>query len=266
MSVYGLRARLAPDRNIGSRTTRAIPYFNILWASVSKVEITVKYAKPSTKTDVQVAFINYALDHSVSGSEASAKAWTEKLLDRAYGEAQRRKRMKVLINPYGGSGKAERWFMRDIEPIFAAARCELDVEQTKYRGHATEIARDMDLNAYDAIACASGDGTPHEVFNGLGKRPDAMEALARMPVTNLPCGSGNAMSYNLNGTGSPSMAAVCIIKGLRMQLDLVSVSQGDKRHLSFLSQAIGIVAESDLGTDNIRWMGPARFTYGRVHL
>src|SRR6185437_11560256 len=29
-----------------------------------------------------------------------------------------------------------------------------------------------------------------------------------------------------------------------------------------LSQSFGIVAESDLGTDNIRWMGAQRFTYG----
>jgi sphingosine kinase len=47
-----------------------------------------------------------------------------------------------------------------------------------------------------------------------------------------------------------------------MQLDLVSITQGDNRFLSFLSQAIGIVAESDLATENLRWMGDTRFTVG----
>jgi sphingosine kinase len=70
------------------------------------------------------------------------------------------------------------------------------------------------------------------------------------------------MSWNLNGTGSVSMAALCIVKGLRTPMDLVSITQGDQRTLSFLSQSFGIVAESDLGTENIRWMGSARFTYG----
>jgi len=53
-----------------------------------------------------------------------------------------------------------------------------------------------------------------------------------------------------------------VVKGLRTPLDLVSVTQGHRRVLSFLSQAVGIVAESDLGTENLRWMGEARFTYG----
>jgi sphingosine kinase len=42
----------------------------------------------------------------------------------------------------------------------------------------------------------------------------------------------------------------------------VSITQGETRILSFLSQAVGIVAESDLATEHLRWLGPERFTYG----
>lgn len=129
-------------------------------------------------------------------------------------------------------------------------------------GHAVEIAKNIDVDAYDVVASCSGDGLPHEVFNGLAKKPNAAEALRKLAVVQLPCGTGNAMSWNLNGTASCSLAALGIIKGFRTPLDLVSVTQGDRRTISFLSQSIGIVAESDLGTDNIRWMGDARFTYG----
>ena len=185
-----------------------------------------------------------------------------RLLDRAYGESQRNKRIKVLVNPYGGAGKAAKWYTKDIEPIFAAAQCEVDVERTAYMGHAVEIAEKIDETRYDVIASCSGDGLPHEVFNGLARKPNASEALNKVAVVQLPCGTGNAMSWNLNGTGNCSMAALCIVKGLRTSLDLASVTQGEKRTLSFLSQSVGIVAESDLGTDNVRWMGSARFTYG----
>ena len=125
-----------------------------------------------------------------------------------------------------------------------------------------EIAEKLDTDAYDVIASCSGDGLPHEVFNGLGRKRNAREALSKVAVVQLPCGSGNAMSWNLNGTGSNSLAALCIVKGIRTPLDLVSITQGDRRTLSFLSQSAGIVAESDLGTENLRWMGSARFTYG----
>ena len=125
-----------------------------------------------------------------------------------------------------------------------------------------EIAEKMDANAYDVVASCSGDGLPHEVFNGLAKKPDATRALANVAVVQLPCGTGNAMSWNLNGTDSTSIAALCTVKGIRTPLDLVSVTQGEKRTLSFLSQSVGVVADVDLGTEHIRWMGSARFTYG----
>lgn len=133
---------------------------------------------------------------------------------------------------------------------------------TRYSGHAKEIAESLDIDAYDVIVCCSGDGTPHEVFNGLGARKDGGRALRQVAVAQLPCGSGNAMCHNLNGTESPSLAALCTVKGLRIPLDLMSITQGSERYLSFLSQAVGIVAESDLGTENLRWMGDFRFTYG----
>ena len=188
--------------------------------------------------------------------------WVAKLLDRAYGESQRNKRIKVLINPFGGKGSAEKWYHRDIEPIFTAANCKVEIERTQYKGHAVEIAKNINIGAYDVIASCSGDGLPHEVFNGLGQKSDARKALSDVAIAQLPCGTGNAMSWNLNGTDSNSLAALCVVKGLRTPMDLVSVTQGNTRTLSFLSQSVGIVAESDLGTEHLRWLGDARFTYG----
>ena len=168
----------------------------------------------------------------------------------------------MLVNPFGGQGNGLKLFHKHIAPIFAAARCELDVEATKHNGHGVDIAQRLDIDKYDVVACCSGDGIPHEVWNGLGKREDAAHALNKVAVAQLPCGSGNAMSLNLNGTASPSLAAVAVVKGIRTPLDLVSVTQGNRRMLSFLSQSVGIVAECDLATENLRWMGSARFTYG----
>ena len=168
----------------------------------------------------------------------------------------------MLINPFGGKGNAQEIFLRDIEPIFAAARCQMDVERTLYHGHAIEIAENLDTGAFDVVASCSGDGLPHEVFNGLGRKSDAEAALSKVAVVQLPCGTGNAMSWNLNGTDSASIAALCVVKGIRTPLDLTSITQGTRRTLSFLSQAVGIVAELDCGTDHLRWMGSARFAYG----
>jgi sphingosine kinase len=47
-----------------------------------------------------------------------------------------------------------------------------------------------------------------------------------------------------------------------MKVDLFSVTQGSKRSLSYMSQAVGLMADLDLGTENLRWMGDTRFTVG----
>lgn len=226
---------------------------------LSDFDVSIQYARPVAKDIVRVATINYIVEKP---KQNYAQSWVAKLLDRAYGESQRQKRMKVLINPFGGKGSAQKWFLRDIDPIFSAARCHIDVERTLYQGHAIEIAEKLDTDAYDVVACCSGDGLPHEVFNGLGKKEDAVAALSKVAVVQLPCGTGNAMSWNLNGTDSCSLAALCIVKGLRTPLDLMSITQSNRRTLSFLSQSAGMVAEVDLGTEHLRWLGSMRFTYG----
>lgn len=206
-----------------------------------------------------VKYLRYSIVHE---QKEDVETWTAKLVAMAYGKAQRRKRLKVLVNPFGGKGTALGMYQQYAAPVFAGAQCQVDMQVTTHRGHATDIAEDMEVHAYDAIVCCSGDGLPYEVFNGLARKPNAREALARLAVSMIPCGSGNAMAWNLCGTGSISMAALAIVKGIHTPIDLVSITQGNSRTLSVLSQSFGIVADSDLGTDHIRWMGAHRFTYG----
>ncbi|KAL4790235.1 ATP-NAD kinase-like domain-containing protein [Aspergillus venezuelensis] len=242
-----------------NKVTHSISLYNVLDTSVSSSGLTITYAEPSGKHDVAVTALQYPV---ADEEKVNVEAWTQKLLTLAYGDAKRYKRLKILINPFGGKGTASKLYRTYAEPVFAAAHCEIDVQETTHGGNATEIAEQIDINAYDAIVCCSGDGLPYEVFNGLAKKPNAREALAKLAVAMLPCGSGNAMAWNLCGTGSVSVAALTIVKGVRMPMDLMSVTQGTTRTLSFLSQSFGIIADSDLGTENIRWMGAHRFTYG----
>ncbi|KAF3215701.1 sphinganine kinase lcb4 [Orbilia oligospora] len=194
----------------------------------------------------------------ISEDKSAVQITSAKELSRS----QQAKRFKVLINPHGGPGTAEKIYKTEIEPIFAAASCHIDVERTEYSQHAIKIAQELDIEAYDAVVCISGDGVPHEVFNGLARRPDARKALNKIAVCQLPGGSGNGMCWSFTGTDAPSLAAVALVKGKRTPFDLVSVTQGDKRILSFLSQSVGLTAELDLGTENMRWMGNTRFTVG----
>ncbi|KAJ6259476.1 hypothetical protein Dda_5113 [Drechslerella dactyloides] len=236
---------------------------SVLWARVYIAEdqsaVQITYAKSFGKRLVKPTTLSIPIAES---DLEKADQWVERLLARAYEGAQQAKRLKVLINPNGGPGTAEKTYRTEIAPIFAAASCTVDVELTQYAKHAIKIAEEIDIDSYDAIVCISGDGVPHEVFNGLGKRPDARKALRSLAVCQLPGGSGNGMCWSFLGTDAPSLAAVNLVKGKRTHFDLVSITQGDERILSFLSQSAGITAGLDLGTENLRWMGNTRFTVG----
>jgi sphingosine kinase len=192
----------------------------------------------------------------------------------AYGAASPERRAFVLVNPHAGPGGADKIWEKQVRPIFEAAHWTMNVVRTTHGGQARELVRQLDINKFDVIVPCSGDGLPHEVFNGLGDRADARAALAQLPVAHIPCGSGNALSLNLNGTHRPSLAALAIVKGVVKPMDLVSVTQQvknpetgvkeTKRTLSFLSQALGFIATLDLGTEHLRFLGDGRFTYGAI--
>ena len=243
---------------LGTSNTCSIPFYNILWASISNNQITIDYCASISKSVVRPQTIQYPL----SSTPEFATIWLRKLLDRSYLQSQKRKRALVLVNPHAGKGSATKYWARDISPIFKAARISVEVLTTSHQGEAVGIVESMDIEKFDMVVSCSGDGLPHEVFNGLGKRKDARRALGKVAVVQMPCGSGNAMSCNLTGSASPSLAALATVKGVVAPLDLISITQGERRTLSFLSQSVGIVAESDLATEHIRWMGQARFTYG----
>ena len=236
----------------------------MLWAAVApgRTTLTIDFAEPSAKGAVRPAQLAIPLAEPLDLPPDALETWVEALLARAYASVPRRRRAFVLVNPRAGPGGAAKKWEAEARPIFAAARLPLTVVTTEYSGHAADLCLALDVDAFDVVVVCSGDGLAHEVFNGLGRRHDARRALARLAVGHIPCGSGNAMACNLYGTSKPSTAALGIVKGLPTPMDLVSVTHGDERTLSFLSQAVGIMAEADLATEHLRWMGQARFTWG----
>ncbi|KAK5996628.1 Sphingoid long chain base kinase 5 [Cladobotryum mycophilum] len=250
-------------RTTVSTGKQSIPLYNILWAEVVGDNIEIDYAVENTKNSYDVEKLSFPLPYSdVEAGGPSPKAFVSTLLTCAYGDAKPQKRAYVLINPNSGPGGAIQRWNKHVKPLFEAARMELDIVILSRGGEATELVEKANLDKYDTIMACSGDGTPHEIFNGLAKRSDATRVLSKVAVSHIPCGSGNALSLNLYGTNQAGLAALAIIKGVVMPLDLVSITQGDRRILSFLSQAVGIIAESDLATEHMRWMGGFRFEVG----
>lgn len=123
-----------------------------------------------------------------------------------------------------------------------------------------------ELTAFDGIITVSGDGLPHEVVNALFSREDWREAT-QVPVGVLPGGSGNALATSIckrseMGVGVTE-SAVVIAKGHVREIDLMAFEVGSRRVFSFLSFSWAYIADCDLNSEHLRFMGGARFeVYG----
>ena len=103
---------------------------------------------------------------------------------------ERDERTRIIFNPLANHGQA-----RDFqEQIVALGRLfpEVELVTTDKPGHATELAREAVEAGYETVVAAGGDGTIHEIVNGLviGDR-----AQARLGI--LPMGSGNDFVYGM---------------------------------------------------------------------
>jgi diacylglycerol kinase family enzyme len=95
-----------------------------------------------------------------------------------------------------------------------AARAEIETVETRYRGHAREIAAAAAAQRRDAVLVLSGDGTINEVVNGLmtgaapaGDPPPGPTAPRLPAIGALPGGNANVFARALGVPADPAAAA-----------------------------------------------------------
>lgn len=120
-------------------------------------------------------------------------------------------RTLVIANPAARHGETEK-----LIPVIKQLLANLphDMETTTGMGHATELA--ASATGYDLVVAAGGDGTVHEVLNGLMRHPQA----ARPALGLLPTGSGNDTRRTLGVSTDLSQAALELATGERHRFDV----------------------------------------------
>ncbi|PSR23010.1 MAG: diacylglycerol kinase [Sulfobacillus acidophilus] len=121
---------------------------------------------------------------------------------------------RLIVNPTAGNGKAQHLF-EAIAPYLAHE--DVDVVQTTHPGHATELAREMAEREDITVISLGGDGTHHEVINGL--MPSAKPVFAV-----LPAGTGNDFVRLLSYPKSPRDMLETALRGTEMRIDIGQVN------------------------------------------
>ncbi|XP_078148932.1 sphingosine kinase 2-like isoform X2 [Carex rostrata] len=193
-------------------------------------------------------------------TEEMATLWG-RLISDCMNSLGRPQELFIIVNPFGGKKRGPKIFENEVKPLLEAAGINFKMQETRYRLHAREIAYSLDFTNYDGIVTVSGDGVLAEVVNGLLKREDWERAI-KMPLGIIPGGTGNGMVKSLlHPVGdhySASNATFAIIRGHKCSLDVASIVQGEKMLFSVLLLTWGLVADIDIESEKLRWMGNTR--------
>lgn len=162
-------------------------------------------------------------------------------------------RLIVVVNPRGGKRRGVLALER-IQPVFAAAGMELDVLVTERPGHAKEFVRTLDLTRIDGVCVVGGDGTIHEVADGLMQRGERIS----VPLGIIPAGTGNTLAQHLR-CDDPLEAARRIVAGCTQPLDVMRVTLSDGVVFCVDIVGWGAVADINATAERLRMLGPSRY-------
>lgn len=113
--------------------------------------------------------------------------------------------LHIIYNPIAGHGRAAR-FRESVERALRAAGAEYRFHETTAGAGAGAIARRLTEGGPADIVAMGGDGTLHEVLNGL-----ADPAACRLGL--IPCGGGNDFAAAAGIPADPEGAVALLVRG-----------------------------------------------------
>src|SRR5690606_30998819 len=154
-------------------------------------------------------------------------------------------RAKVIINSRSGKGRTRE--QSDMINTLGHRYGELDIFPTQRPRHAIELAASAAGEGYDLVVAAGGDGTVHEVVNGIVR-----DDRATLPLGIIPIGSGNDTAFGLGIHEEPEQAVERIFNGTLQTLDLARVTDDRGKSELFLNNlGIGFDAIIVMRTETI---------------
>tara|TARA_X000001036_G_scaffold436202_1_gene478890 strand:+ start:189 stop:1079 length:891 start_codon:yes stop_codon:yes gene_type:complete len=160
----------------------------------------------------------------------------------------------ITVNPHGGTKKGP-LILEKIQPLFASANMELQVIETTFAGHAQALANQLSFNEISGFIGIGGDGTLHEIINGMLSRTDKK----KIPIGIIPGGSGNSYMHDLQLT-DPIEAAKAIINGKTKALDTAMITVNHITKYANNMIGWGLVTDVGVKAEEFRWLGTNRYT------
>ncbi|GAC1627985.1 MAG: diacylglycerol kinase family lipid kinase [Candidatus Acidiferrum sp.] len=147
-------------------------------------------------------------------------------------------RFLAIVNPAAGGGRAAKL----AGPALTRLReknLRVDVIASTSPRHAAHLAREAYDQGYRRFLAVGGDGTAHEIINGVFGRSENTERIA---LGLLPFGTGNSFLRDFTKEGAES-ALQAILAGRSRQVDLLRLNHAQGQIHSFNLLSLGFTAD-----------------------
>jgi YegS/Rv2252/BmrU family lipid kinase len=158
-------------------------------------------------------------------------------------------RFFAIVNPAAGGGRSAKL----AGPAIARLRekgLHVDVIASTGPGHAAELAHEAYDQGYRRFIAVGGDGTIHEILNGIFTHA---EAKARISLGFLPLGTGNSFLRDFAQNGGEA-ALQALLENRKRPVDLLRLTHSTGEIYAFNLLSVGFTA--DVATLTNRYFKP----------
>ncbi|HEX6506553.1 MAG TPA: diacylglycerol kinase family protein [Chloroflexota bacterium] len=161
-----------------------------------------------------------------------------------------------MVNPAAGGGRAIRAWRAAARGL-AAQDYAVTVYTTTARGEGADFARQAVDRGYTTVVAVGGDGTIHEVVNGLSA-DGALRDDVRLAV--VPAGTGMDFRRNLGLRRGVQAAVARLLRGEERRVDVGLITAGEPRlFVNFAEVGMGASVVARETRFSTLWPGRASF-------
>lgn len=163
--------------------------------------------------------------------------------------SEQQERFLAIVNPAAGGGKSAKLADAALAELREQG-IEVRVLTTASKGHAADLAAEAYLNGHRRFIAVGGDGTAHEILNGLFGRARVQE---RVSLGFLPLGTGNSFLRDFAENGADASLRA-MLEGRTRRVDLVRLTHATGEIFSLNILSLGFTA--DVGALTNRYFKP----------
>ena len=171
--------------------------------------------------------------------------------------------LALICNVRAGKGHVAK-HLPEVRRLLDERGLDHEVRETQGPGHATELARDALSNGFNVVVAMGGDGTVHEVVNGMLVDDKPVNPEGRLGVVSAGTGCDFIKTFGMPSTPSHAVAHLDGDESFPIDIGKITYRENGVDKVRYFAN----VAEVGIGAKVVdragrlpRWLGPTVYFF-----